>query len=190
MTIYDTVCILVGTKKIFLRKLTSIILILLITSPVFGFGKQAPDRILIKYLKSLYSNNLKKTYSYISKADANTISKNEFIKQNSLGDPFTQEIAKTASSLRKYKVNEIIINEDRATVNITVTSPDMPKVLGEIFGPFHGPKSMKNPQEAARYMLKQYLKKGNVPMVKERGTFTLVNEEGRWKVLLNLESKL
>ena len=170
-----------------MRKLTTIILILLITNPVFGFGKEAPDQVLTKYLKSLYSNNLKKTYSYLSKADKSTISRIEFIKQNSLDDPFAQEIAKTVSSLRKYKVNETVINEDdSASVDITVTSPDMSKVMGEIFGPFHGPKSMENPQEAARFMLKQYLKKGNVPMVEERGTFTLVNEEGRWKVLLNL----
>ena len=169
-----------------MRKITTTILILLITIPIFGFGKEAPDQVLIKYLKSLYSNNLKKTYSYISKADKNTISRNEFIKQNRLGDSFTQEIAKTVSSLRKYKIHETIINDDNATVDIIVTSPDMSKVMGEIFGPFHGPKNMKNPQEAARYMLKQYLKKGNVPMVKERGTFTLVKEEGKWKVLLNL----
>jgi hypothetical protein len=172
-----------------LRKLTTIILILLITIPIFGFGKEAPDQVLTKYLKSLYSNNLKKTYSYISKADKNTISRNEFINQNSLGDSFTQEIAKTVSSLRKYKINDTIINEDNATVDITVTSPNMSKVMGEIFGPFHGPKSMKNPQEAARYMLQQYLKKGNVPMVEERGTFSLVKEEGKWKVLLNLKNK-
>lgn len=176
-------------KESFLRKLTTIILILLITGPVFGFGKQAPDIVLTKYLKSLYSNNLKKTYSYLSKADKSTISRIEFIKQNSLDDPFTQEIAKTVSSLRKYKVNETIINEDNASVDITVTSPDMSKVMGEIFGPFHGQKNMENPQEAARYMLTQYLKKGDVPMVKERGTFTLVNEEGRWKVLINLTHK-
>ena len=169
-----------------MRKLTTIILILLITNPVFGFGKEAPDQVLTKYLKSLYSNNLKKTYSYLSKADKSTISRIEFIKQNSLDDSFAQEIAKTVSSLRKYKVNETVINKESASVNITVTSPDMSKVMGEIFGPFHGPKSMENPQEAARFMLKQYLKKGNVPMVEERGTFTLVNEEGRWKVLLNL----
>jgi len=172
-----------------LRKLTTIILILLITIPIFGFGKEAPDQVLTKYLKSLYSNNLKKTYSYISKADKNTISRNEFINQNSLGDSFTQEIAKTVSSLRKYKINDTIINEDNATVDITVTSPNMSKVMGEIFGPFHGPKSMKNPQEAARYMLQQYLKKGNVPMGEERGTFTLLKEEGKWKVLLNLKNK-
>jgi hypothetical protein len=178
-------------KESFLRKLTTIILILLITIPIFGFGfgKEAPDQVLTKYLKSLYSNNLKKTYSYISKADKNTISRNEFINQNSLDDSFTQEIAKTVSSLRKYKINDTIINEDNATVDITVTSPDMSKVMGEIFGPFLGPKSMTNPQEAARYMLKQYLKKGNVPMVEERGTFTLVKEEGKWKVLLNLQAK-
>ena len=172
-----------------MRKLTTIILILLITNPVFGFGKEAPDQVLTKYLKSLYSNNLKKTYSYLSKADKSTISRIEFIKQNSLDDPFAQEIAKTVSSLRKYKVNETVINKESASVNITVTSPDMSKVMGEIFGPFHGPKSMENPQEAARFMLKQYLKKGNVPMVEERGTFTLVNEEGRWKVLLGLTKK-
>jgi len=160
------------------------------TSSVFGFGKETPEQVLTKYLKSLYSNNLKKTYSYLSKADKSAISRVEFIKQNSLDDSFTQEIAKTVSSLRKYRVNETIINEDNATVDITVTSPDMSKVMGEIFGPFHGPKSMKNPQEAARYMLKQYLKKGNVPTVKERGTFKLANEEGKWKVLLNLKSKL
>ena len=169
-----------------MRKLTTTILILLISSPVLGFGKEAPDQVLTKYLKSLYSNNLKKTYSYISKADKNSISRIEFIKQNSLGDPFTQEIAETVSSLRKYKVNETVVNEAKASVDITVTSPDMSKVMGEIFGPFHGPKNMENPQEAARYMLKQYLKKGNVPMIEERGTFTLMKEEGKWKVLLNL----
>ncbi len=173
-------------KESFLRKLSIIILILLVTNPVFGFGKEAPDQILTKYLKSLYSNNLKKTYSYLSKEDKSTISRIEFIKQNSLGDSFTQEIAKTVSTLRKYKINETIINEDNASVDITVTSPDMPKVMGEIFGPFHGPKSMENPQEAARYMLKEYLKKGNIPMAEERGTFSLVKEEGKWKVLLNL----
>ncbi len=173
-------------KESFLRKLSIIILILLVTNPVFGFGKEAPDQILTKYLKSLYSNNLKKTYSYLSKEDKSTISRIEFIKQNSLGDSFTQEIAKTVSTLRKYKINETIINEDNASVDITVTSPDMPKVMGEIFGPFHGPKSMKNPQEAARYMLKEYLNKGDIPMVEERGTFSLVKEEGKWKVLLNL----
>ncbi len=172
-----------------MRKLTTIILILLITNPVFGFGKEAPDQVLTKYLKSLYSNNLKKTYSYLSKADKSTISRIEFIKQNSLDDSFALEIAKTVSSLRKYKVNETVINKDSASVNITVTSPDMSKVMGEIFGPFHGPKNMENPQEAARFMLKQYLKKGNVPMVEERGTFTLVNEEGRWKVILGLTKK-
>ena len=173
-----------------MRKLTTIILILLITNPVFGFGKEAPDQVLTKYLKSLYSNNLKKTYSYLSKADKSTISRIEFIKQNSLDDSFAREIAKTVSSLRKYKVNETVINEDdSASVDITVTSPDMSKVMGEIYGPFHGSKSMENPQKAARFMLKQYLKKGNVPMVEERGTFTLVNEEGRWKVLLGLKKK-
>ncbi|MCP4252618.1 MAG: DUF4878 domain-containing protein [Candidatus Scalindua sp.] len=163
-----------------------IILILLVTSPVFGFGKEAPDQILTKYLKSLYSNNLKKTYSYLSKEDKSTISRIEFIKQNSLGNSFTQEIAKTVSTLRKYKINETKIDEDNASVDITVTSPDMPKVMGEIFGPFHGPKSMENPQEAARYMLKEYLNKGDIPMVEERGIFSLVKEEGKWKVLLNL----
>ncbi len=176
-------------RESFLRKLTTIILILLITGPAFGFGKEAPDQVLTKYLKSLYSNNLKKTYSYLSKADKGTVSRIEFIKQNTLGDPFAQEIAETVSTLRKYKINETIIDEDNASVDITVTSPDMSKVMGEIFGPFHGPKNMENPQEAARFMLKQYLKKGDVPMVKERGTFTLVNEEGRWKVLLNLTQK-
>ncbi len=173
-------------KESFLRKFTTIILILLITSPVFGFGKEAPDQVLTKYLKSLYSNNLKKTYSYLSNADKSTISRIEFIKQNSLDDSFAQEIAKTVSTLRKYKVNSTVINQNSASVDITVTSPDMSKVMGEIFGPFHGPKKMENPQEAARYMLAQYLEKGDVPMVKERGTFTLVKEEGRWKVLLGL----
>ncbi len=171
-----------------MRKRTTLILILLITSPVFGFGKQAPDQVLTKYLKSLYSNNLKKTYSYLSKADKSTISRIEFIKQNSLGDSFTKEIAKTVSSLRKYKVNETIINKDSASVDITVTSPDMSKVMGEIFGPFHGPKNMKDPQAAARHMLRQYLKKADVPMVEERGNFTLVKEEDKWKVLLAPEN--
>ncbi len=169
-----------------MKQYRAIILILLISIPIFGFGKENPDKVLTKYLIALYSNNLKRTYSYISKADKNTISREDFIKQNSLGDPFIQEIAKTVSSLRKYDINATKVDEDNATVDITVTAPDMSKVLGEIFGPFHGPKDMANPREATRHMLKQYLRKGNVPMAKERGIFKLVREEGKWKVLLNL----
>jgi hypothetical protein len=131
-----------------MRKNVTLILILLIIIPVFGFWKETPEDVLIKFLKSLYSNNLKKTYSYISKVD-----------------------------------------EYNAIVNITVTKPNMSKVYAEIFGPFHGPKDMKNPQEATRHMLRQYLKKADVPMVEERGNFTLVKEEAKWKILLNLKNK-
>lgn len=170
-----------------MRKQRTLLLILLIIIPVLGFGNETPDTVLINYLRSLYSNNLKKTYSYISKADRDTISKSEFIKQNSLRDPFLQEMAKTVYELSKYEVNETKINEDSAIVNITVTAPDMPRVLGDIFGPFHGSKDMKDPQDAARHMLRQYLKKGDVPMTEENGDFTLVKEEGKWKVFLNLK---
>ncbi len=169
-----------------MKKYRAIVLIILLTIPIYGFGKESPDKVLTKYLKALYSNNIKKTYSYISKTDKNAISRKDFINQNRLSDPFIQEIAKTVSSLRKYDINETIINEDSATVDITVTAPDMPRVLGEIFGPFHGPRNLSNPREATRHMLKQYLKLGNVPMVKERGVFKLAKEEGKWKVLLNL----
>ena len=46
---------------------------------------------------------------------------------------------------------------------------------------------MKNPEEAMRHMLKQFLKKGDVPMAKDTRKFTLVKEDGKWKILLNLE---
>ncbi len=172
-----------------MRKNITLILILLIIIPVFGFWKETPEVVLIKFLKSLYSNNLKKTYSYISKVDKDTISRSEFTKLNSLNDPFRQEMAKTTSSLNKYEVNETKVDEYNAIVNITVTKPNMSKVYAEIFGPFHGPKDMENPQEAARHMLRQYLKKADVPMAEERGNFTLVKEEGKWKILLNLKNK-
>lgn len=172
-----------------MKKYIILILIFLTITPVLGFGKETPDDVLIKYLKSLYSNKLKKTYKYISKEDKNTISRNEFIKKNSLGDPFFQEMAKTIYSLSKYEVKGTEINEDSAIVDVTIIAPDMSKVLGEIFGPFHGPKDMKNPQEAMRHMLRQYLKKGNVPMAEDSRKFTLVKEDGYWRIILNLKNQ-
>ena len=147
-------------KKSFLRKLTTIILILLITNPVFGFGKEAPDQVLTKYLKSLYSNNLKKTYSYLSKADKNTISRIEFIKQNSLGDPFTQEIAKTVSSLRKYKVNETIINEDNATVRYYRNLPGHVQSHGRNIRTFSRPKKHEKPTGSSQVYAEAVPEKG------------------------------
>lgn len=55
-------------------------------------------------------------------------------------------MAKTIYSLSKYEINETRINEDNAIVDITVTAPDMPRVLAEIFGPFTA-KDMKNPRK-------------------------------------------
>ena len=173
-----------------MRKRTALILILLIIIPVSGFSfwKEAPEDVLIKFLKTFYSNNPNKTYNYVSKADQDATSRKEFIKQNNLDDPFRREMAKITSSLNKYEINGTKINEDSAVVDIKVTKPNMSKVFAEIFGPFHGPKEMKDPQAAARHMLRQYLRKADVPMVEERGNFTMVKEEGRWKVLLDPEN--
>lgn len=166
-----------------------IILILLVIIPLLGFGNYSPEKILIKYLESLYSNNLKKTYNYISKADKETISRSEFIKQNTLDGPFLKEMSKTIYELSTYEINEVNINGDEAIVDITTISPDMPKVLGEIFGPFHGRKDMENPQDAMRHMLKQYLKKGDVPMSEDTRKFILLKEDGKWNVFLDLKNK-
>lgn len=173
-----------------MRKCTTLILLLLIIVPVSGFSfwKETPEDVLIKFLKTFYSNNPNKTYNYISKADQDTISREEFIKQNNLDDPFRREMAKITSSLNKYEINGIKTNEDSAVVDIKITKPNMSKVFAAIFGPFHGPKNMKDPQEATRHMLRQYLKKADVPMVEERGNFTLVKEEGKWKVILDPEN--
>ena len=114
---------------------------------------------MIKSLKAFYSNNPNKTYNYISKVDQDTISREEFIKQNNLDDPFRRKMAKTTSSLNKYEINETKISENNAVVDIKITKPNMSKVFAEIFGPFHGPKNMKDPQAAARHMLRQYLEK-------------------------------
>jgi hypothetical protein len=69
-----------------MRKHTTLILLLLIIIPVSGFSfwKEIPEDVLIKFLKTFYSNNPNKTYNYISKADQDTISREEFIKQNNL----------------------------------------------------------------------------------------------------------
>lgn len=157
--------------------------------PVLGFGNESPEDVLIQYLKALYSNNLKKTYTYISKTDKNIISRNEFIDQNTLEGSFAQEMAKMINSLRNYKINETKIDTDNAIVDVTITAPDMSKVLGEIFGAFYRPKDMKHPEETMRHMLRQYLKKADVPMIGDRGTFILVKEEGKWKILLNLKNE-
>ncbi len=177
------------SKPDFYSKDIYIILVLLVITPLLGFGNDAPERVLTKYLKSLYSNNLKKTYNYISKADKETISKSEFVKQNTLDGPFLKEMSKTIYELSKYQVNDVNINGNKAIVDITTVSPDMSRVLAAIFGPFHGPKDMEDPQEATRNMLKQYLKKGDVPMARDTRKFVLLEEDGKWKIFLDLKNR-
>ncbi len=62
-----------------MRKNVTLILILLIIIPVFGFWKETPEDVLIKFLKSLYSNNLKKTLFKVNNYEANTYRTNENI---------------------------------------------------------------------------------------------------------------
>ena len=166
------------------------LIIILTIIPILGFGNEPPEQVLIKFLKAFYSNNHKKAYKYISKKDKKAISRKNFETQNNLDDPFRQEMAKMINSLSTYAVNETKTDADRAIIDITITAPDMPKVLADIFGPFYGPKSMENPQETMRYLLHQYLKKGNVPMAESKGKFALVKESGHWKIFLNLKNHL
>ncbi len=95
-----------------MRERITLILILLIIIPVSGFSfwKETPEDVLIKFLKTFYSNNPNKTYNYVSKADRDAISRKEFIKQNNLDDPFRREMAKLTSSLNKYEINGTRIN--------------------------------------------------------------------------------
>ncbi|MDR4505381.1 MAG: hypothetical protein MRK01_11410 [Candidatus Scalindua sp.] len=162
------------------------ILLFLIAVPLLGFGNEQPEKVLIKYLKAFYSNNHKKAYIYLSNADKKIVSKEEFIRKNRLEDPFQQEIAKAISALSSYEITETRIGDGSATAYTTITSPDMPEVLAEIFGPFYGPKDMKTTRQAMRHMLKQYLRKADVPMVEKSGEFELVQEDGKWKIFLNL----
>lgn len=50
-----------------MRKHIPLVLILLIIIPSFGFGfvEKSPDTVLIKYIKTLYSNNLEKTFTLV-----------------------------------------------------------------------------------------------------------------------------
>ncbi len=66
-------------KKQLMRKNVTLILILLIIIPVFGFWKETPEVVLIKFLKSFYSNNLKKTLFKVNNYEANTYRTNENI---------------------------------------------------------------------------------------------------------------
>lgn len=165
------------------------LLLFLLIIPLLGFGKEQPEKVLKKYLKAFYSNNHKKAYKYLSNEDKKTISREAFTRKNSLDDPFQQEIAKVISALSSYEIVDTRIEGGSATAFITITSPDMPKVLAEIFGPFYGPKDMKTPQQTMRHMLKQYLRKADVPLVKMSGEFKLVEEDGKWKIFLNLDDK-
>ncbi len=153
--------------------------------PLLGFGNEPPEKVLVKFLKAFYSNNHKKAYTYLSNADKEIIDQEEFTRRNNLKDPFQQEIAKAMCTLSSYEVTKTVIEENCAVAYTTITSPDMPKVLADIFGPFYGIKETNDSREAMRHMLKQYLKKGNVPLVEKSGEFKLIKEEGAWKIILN-----
>ncbi len=176
-------------KKIFTLLFASYMLVSLSgCDQVESIVKPGPGDVLVKYLNAKKDGNTNDSYQYISKQDKSITSFEEMIEKDKL--PNDNPFAAVVLSDTKFKVVSVEKLENKASVKLEITAPDIRILAKETMREAlkGGLFKISDPKKASLAVLERYKDK-DLPIMTNFKTFNMVQEENGWKVFLDLKSK-
>lgn len=150
----------------------------------------SPKEVLSNYLDGTLHGKLEKAYECLSQQDMDIKNKEDFFLSNTIeGTPFLKSI----TSRIKYEITDITTDNNSAKAAVTISSPDLSSVFIELFGTalqkaFTDTENTKQEAEFEKLITEKF-KEENIPTTISQETFSLIKENGEWKVFLDLATK-
>ena len=147
-------------------------------------------RILIKYLRNVYSRDFKHAYRFVSAADKHLKNEETYVQERSPFSGFTLETAKKLSEFIEFRPAEIKIDDNRARIILAFRAPDM-NSLSTILLDWDEERLNALPlyeQKKLLASIDDLKRRGSLEMIEGQEEFNLVREGNSWRLFFNWAS--
>ena len=135
-----------------------------------------PDEIAIQYYGAMAAGRVHDAYEFVSEADRAAKSVEEF--RAAASDPLQLAIIKR----RKYDVKDVVVEGDKARVDIDTTGPDIAALQKKVIAGFQEQGSQLPDAEGLKRAMEIAVGRDKAPMVVTNNTLYFVLEDGEWKL--------
>lgn len=162
----------------------------IVPSAADGATQQSPEAVLKAYLTALYSKDAAVAYAHLSRLDQNAKSLPDYQSETGQLSGAALQLASAMARHIRYRDMALSHDGDTATVTFGVDLPNANHADLRALAMDFDEKALSRLGEPAvrqRIMaIRQMAEAGVLPMLAgERERWTLVHEEGRWRVFLN-----
>ncbi len=141
-----------------------------------------PRVVLTRFLEAWYEQDLEEVYEHLCAADRAHRSLEKYIALDGTEDSIVVGPLLERST---FEIESLEMEAFRARARVHVREPDMSLVMGDMMNEaFRAIGSGASPADFDRALERRYAHK-KIPMKTRRKVYSLVQEEGRWKVDLH-----
>jgi hypothetical protein len=181
--------------KTFLLFVAATLLLVLPASYVLTEGVHKSDdeqstRVLIKYLRNVYSRDFKHAYRFISAVDKRLKSEGVYVQERDPFSGFALEAAKKLSESIEFKPAQIKIDDNRARITLAFKAPDM-NSLSTLFLDWDEERLNALPPHEQKKLLASIVnlkQRGSLEMIEGQEEFNLVREGNSWRLFFDWAS--
>lgn len=181
--------------KPFLLFVAATVLLVLPASYVLTEGLHKADdeqstRILIKYLRDVYSRDFKHAYRFVSAADKRLKNEGVYVRERGPFSGFALEAAKKLSALIEFTPAQINIDDNRARITLTFKAPDMNSLSTLLLDWDEERLNALPPHEQKKLLAAiDSLKRGSsLETIEGQEEFNLVKEGNNWRLFFDWAS--
>ena len=163
---------------------------------VYGCSGNSPAPVAEKAVNALLDGDMESYYELLTQADQAAMTKTNFVRTYHLPDDIRQilEILPEAKDVFKASKFKETVTGDNAVVTYVVNIPDADKIgsevlsLTDLMSIADGGKVTRlvDLPEDVKQKIVDYVHKNGVPTKEVTGSMDLLQEEGEWRVNLNL----
>jgi hypothetical protein len=181
--------------KPFILFVAATLLLVLPASYVLTEGLHKTDdeqsaRILIKYLRAVYSRDFKNAYRFVSAADKRLKEEGIYVRERGPFSGFALEAAKKLSQFIEFTPAQIKIDDNRARITLAFKAPDMNSLATLLSDWDEERLNVLSPHEQKKLLasIDSLKRRGSLEMIEGQEEFNLVREGNSWRLFFDWAS--
>jgi hypothetical protein len=149
--------------------------------------KSGPVEILTKYLRVLYARDYRQAYRFISAADRELKTRNEYVRERGAFSGVALDAARRLSGLIAIHPVTQQTDEAKSRLKVALKLPDANAVADLLLGWDEQRLNALPASEQKKILARidQLVRDGKVPMIEGQEEFVLVQEGSQWKIFLD-----
>jgi hypothetical protein len=147
----------------------------------------AAIQTLKQYVRAIYPRDYSAAYPLISMSDRHVKSEEEYVRENDPLTGFGLEIGRMLAARIEFRDLQLEIEGNQATIHVTLVGPDGddPVLNDALFAhTATGVPMSEARKQAVKARVGGLIDSGELPTFDSKQTFTLVREQGTWRVSL------